>query len=509
MKSVKINGVDYTNDSILDYSIKYERTEDDVTSVKFNDKITFTGKAFNFINFVYFEELNIKQVLEVEIEGCCDTVIKLEIGYRNVTKINDCTIEATPVSKIESQYDDLKKTIWFSNNFDTDNENYRQHYCTGFTFIMYVLVFLYYLLIPIVSALKAIEWLTGWDLGIDDFERAVHGCGRYHIAYSIREVMEYQANKLGLKFQSTILQESIYKTLLFLPAQNDKGFVSDEEHNFNKPNAPFYSVLALGKLFEPIFNAKIWLENGVLRFERKDTYEQLTSYLIDVDDEGIEVEYSFKPSEGWAYGRFQYATDQMDQDCNEMANAFNDVVEFNSPPEDWQKGERDITLRDFSVASFQRDLSQPSVIDELRDLIANRKNDLVLSNGLTAQMKLLLYNPDEKGKKDIRVYREPEPDFNGDTAYNLALRFDSNQDSNELYKTFYKIDDPRTYVYIEGKGFDYVPLDFCTFANEIDKYGTRIGIKSKYGIGQPESIELDLERGVAKIGKITWRLPLV
>ncbi len=61
---------------------------------------------------------------------------------------------------------------------------------------------------------------------------------------------------------------------------------------------------------------------------------------------------------------------------------------------------------------------------------------------------------------------------------------------------------------MEGGDFTFIPKDFCNFVSKVDKFGTRIGIKSKYGIGIPDSIELDLEKGEVKIKKPIWRLPL-
>jgi len=254
------------------------------------------------------------------------------------------------------------------------------------------------------------------------------------------------------------------------------------------------------KILEPVFNARTWLEDGVLRFERVDQYETVADYLIDVDLLEGSIDYKFRPSEGWAYGRFEYSVEALDADGTEISGQFNDIVEWNKPPQAWQKGSRDVTLQDFSPATFMQDDAQSNVVDTLRKTIAKRYNDLVLSNGVASKMKLLMFNPDSN-KLDMNVRRT-----NG--QYNRELQFNQNATYPELYNGFYEIDDPRKVTYMEGGDFVFVPDNFCNFVSKVDKFGTRIGIKSKYGIGIPKTIELDLESGTVKIKNPTWRLHL-
>lgn len=518
-KHIGIDGIDFTQDAKYKFLIRYESTKDRADTVKFVDKITFTGSAFNYLNEIYFVNKSINKVCNVVMQGCCDYDFELKIDYRTV-QLDGCYIHCTPISKVSDKYDQLKKTIWFSNNFHKDNQNFRVPYCVGFGFMQIIIMFLYFAFLPIIAIIKALpDWLVDSDdLGIDELERRVHGCGYYHVGYSLKEVLEYQCYKLNMGFESSILQNGIYANTVFVPCASGKGFgINQGGENFDFANAPAFTILQLLEIFKPVFNARYWIEDNVLKFERKDKYTDVQDYVIDVDVDEYKgnLTFEFSKESGYAYGRYEYNVDAIDQEGGDLAELYNDIVEWNSPPQEWQKGSLENVLKDFSPTTYMGAFGSSDVLDTMRSTLSGiygikAVQYMILPNGLSGNMKLIIADIDGSplGKDLIRSIWKPVPGKDK-KLYDYPLYFNENQYEPELYQNFHFIDDPRTLVEVEGGDIEFIPENFCNFVEIIDKYGVRVGVKSMYGIGLPEAIELDLEFGTAKLIKPVWRCPLV
>ena len=517
-KHIGIDGIDFTQDAKYKFLIRYESTKDRADTVKFVDKITFTGSAFNYLNEIYFVNKSINKVCNVVMQGCCDYDFELKIDYRTV-QLDGCYIHCTPISKVSDKYDQLKKTIWFSNNFHKDNQNFRVPYCSGFGAMNVIIMLLYFVVKPILDLIKSLpDWLIGsFGVTLDEFEKKVHGCGYYHIGYSLKEVLEYQCAKLNMGFESSILQNGVYSNTVFIPCASGNGFKREEAENFDFSNAPNLSVLQLLEIFRPVFNARYWIEDNVLKFERKDKYTDIQDYVINVDVDEFKgnLTFEFSKETGYAYGRFEYGIDALDHEGGEMALFYNDIVEWNAPPQEWQKGSLDNVLRDFTPSSYMQSSFSSSFVDGLRfelsgGALGGAYKDLVLSTGQSSGMKLMIADLEDswQGKGWIKAQSKSIPGTKK-FRYNYSLFFNENQYEPELYQNFHFIDDPRTMVEVEGGDIEFIPENFCNFVEIIDKYGVRVGIKSMYGIGLPEAIELDLEFGTAKLIKPIWRCPLV
>lgn len=518
-RTVTLDGIDFTDDITFAYKLRYAQTQNKAESVKFIDKFSLHGKAFAYVNDIYFVKRQIRSIIEVRIAGCCGEMDRLTIDYRSVRN-TDCIIEATPTLTVSDAYDRLRDTIWWQNDFYKNNENFKVWYCSGFSVINWIVMPIYLLLAPIVKLIKKLpKWLVGKkpELAMEELERGVHGCMKYHNAYSIREVLEYQCNVLGLKFNSHVLQNTKYRNLIFLPCSFSKGWNNSQEPaNFNFDNAPAYSVLQLLEIFKPVFNARYWIADNTLYFDPIFIADVPDDYLFDITgQEGLT--YEFVQDSGWAYGRFEYMSDALDYEGNELGILFNDVVEWNNPPEKWQKGSRDVQLNDFSPAAFMFDGTSTRLVDTLRmELTGNagdmRFRDLLLSSGLSAQMKLLLYDPAKSNSGKQNAHCEYIIGAAGVPRYNPSLRFNEKQDGitsempSELYNNFYIQDDPRNVVYVRCNEIVIHSKNFCNFAQHIDKYGVSFGIKSKYGNGLARGVEVDKDRKTIKLIDVRWRL---
>lgn len=519
MSTIKIDNIDFSKSCEFKYRLKYDSTTDGVDTVKYVDKVRATGDCYDYLYSIYFENKSLDKVLPVKMtSSCCDFKHELKLDYRGVT-LGNCYIDFTPISKVSSKYDELKKTIWYQNGFKDENQNYNVPYCSGFGFMNVVLMLLYWIALrPIVFLIKALpDWLLDSDdLGLDELEKKIHGCGYFHVAYSPREVFEFHCNKLGLTFSSSILQTSKYKDILFVPCDSGKGFAkSDGFVNFDPDNAPSYTLLQLLEVFKPVFNAKYWIEDNVLYFERKDAFEKVQDVILDLDTQPVkgDITYEYSKDSGYAYGRFAYNVDSLDQEGGDLSNLYNDIVEWNSPPSEWQKGSLDIQLRDFSPATYMRALGSSDFVDglryELTGLAGGSTRDMVLSNGLSSSMKLIMGDIDGSFEGKIRMAsKRKQIPGTKKYLYDYDLYFNE-KNVDELYNNFYAIEDPRTYIYLDSSGFEFIPENFCIFVEMLDKKGLRLGVKSSMGVGVPDGIEVDFENGIVKVNSVRWRCPLV
>lgn len=514
MNTIKIDGIDFSKSCEFKYRLKYDSTTDGVDTVKYVDKVRATGEAFDFLYKVYFKNKSIDKVFNVKMQSaCCSFEHELKLDYRGVT-LGDCYIDFTPISKVSGKHDQLKKTIWYQNGFKDENKNYNVPYCSGFGFMQVVIMIIYFLVLkPIVTIINALpNWLTGGvGNALDELEKKVHGCGYFHVAYSPREVFEFHCNKLGLKFSSSIFQTSKYKDILFVPCNSGKGFAKNDGFvNFDPANAPAYTVLQLLEIFKPIFNAKYWIEDSTLYFERKDAYENVQDVVLNLDTQKVKGELTFEYSKdsGYAYGRFEYNVDSLDQEGGDLSDLYNDIVEWNSPPAEWQKGSLDIQLRDFSPATYMRALGSSGFVDGLRYKLTGSTRDMVLSNGLSSQMKLIMGDIEGSFEGKIRMAskRKPIPGTNK-YLYDYDLYFNE-KSVEELYNNFYAIEDPRTYIYLESSGFEFIPENFCIFVEMIDEKGLRLGIRKGDMVGLADGMEVDFENGIVKVNSVRWRCPL-
>lgn len=514
MKTIYIDGKDFTEDSQFDFKLKYEKTSDLVEGFKYVDKIAVSGEAYDYLNDIFFVQFDKTKVCNIEITpNCCDVSFDLKCGFRNVEKCG-CSITITPISNESHQYDALKKTAWFANDFDKNNQNLRVWQCGGSNWLSVVLMLLYnYIIEPLVDIINAIDDILGTGkIDKGPLEQSFTGCLSYHIGYVFREVYEYQCNKIGLTYQSSVFQQGTYKNLAFVPCSNDDGYDLNQKENFNEANAPYYSLLQLHKTKEVPFNLRMWIQENTLFQEPKAVYEKTNIVAIDLDKEDIEGEFCLRYNTEFAYAgaNLKYGNDATDSDGNKLANRYNDRVEWNNPVQEWQKGIKEVYAQDFSPVHFMRDGYTSEYSDVLRTQITKRKYDLLLTNFTAQQMKLFLW--DGVSPKEDALAVKVKNQGTKTYIYQEALHFNELQQSEELYKNFHASDDPRTFDIIESTDFTYTPKDFCLFAENLKKYGLRCGIKYTFEdgesvIGMAESMEVDFDKQTVKVSKVRWKKP--
>jgi len=142
---------------------------------------------------------------------------------------------------------------------------------------------------------------------------------RYFKACKVSELMAKGCDYLGFEFESDLLAAIPGLTILPVPIQKEKKGIweylqNDLNFSFTKgwPSTQDTTQM-LGSLFdamETTFNGRTWVRNGVVKFERRDYLQNISSNLIKValnnQDDRTES-YTYNTEEAWKryYPHFQ------------------------------------------------------------------------------------------------------------------------------------------------------------------------------------------------------------
>jgi hypothetical protein len=147
---------------------------------------------------------------------------------------------------------------------------------------------------------------------------------RYYKACKVRELMSKGAQYLGYSFQSTLLDAIPGLTLLPVPITKKKKSIfeyiqNDLNFSFTKgyPTAQD-STPTVGQLFremETMFNARTKVVNGVVQFERRDYWQNLTPNQIVpalVIQDARQDQYTLNTDDVWKRYYIAYRVDYSD-----------------------------------------------------------------------------------------------------------------------------------------------------------------------------------------------------
>jgi hypothetical protein len=299
-------------------------------------------------------------------------------------------IETTPeINCIEST------VIWDNWSGFLNQNRIAMRYCVEHRplFIQYVIVFLAYMLINILTpllltfaiafaAILAVIWFicsivcvipgtncTQQDCNSDfdpgnafelledinaEIAERVIPCGFFHPSAFVRDYIKNVCDKCGLTFQSSILNNPAspyWNTVLWAAQVKDGRKKNDVNYMLTSENLPVETLQTLlDNILNPTFNAQWRIFGNTLVFERKD-YFQGTSVWVNTGDlleqnriENNEVCFSWIDKERWAFARFEYQLDAQDTIGNEARNRFNRIVEWNNPFNPSQSGQYNLSL---------------------------------------------------------------------------------------------------------------------------------------------------------------------
>lgn len=326
------------------------------------------------------------------------------------------------------------------------------------------------------NPISVIQQITGW---FQDLNESIIQCGRFHPSPYLRDYIQNVCTKCGVSFSSSILNNpgSLYYNTVLFAAQVEKGNKqNDTDYRLIRGNEP---ILTLEQLLNdyiiPVYNADWRLVGNTLVIERKD-YFNLTTVWIDTEallDAGDIIDdqvcYNWIDKERWAFGNFQYQPDAIEIVGNEGKNRYNDIVEWNSPYNPAQSGERNMQLP-ISPARFRNDgldIDVYSSFDQstfglgdalLFGALSAWEHALIMSQHTAFQFKFLIYDQANSTLGEAMVQRnysnvitggdpvQDQPAANTvipqDFRYNYPYWFYEGLDNN-LYSNFHYIDDPR------------------------------------------------------------------
>jgi hypothetical protein len=465
-----------------------ENNEQGVIETSYSSELTFYDDGYLILKAQLIDDPNaFGNEVQVKIyDECCNRIAFT--GIITATAIDWCEpICAITTNVIEknAELNCIQSTIiWEGNEFLQANRK-KLRYCVELRpdFLYYIIVLIYgaintvfIILQPLSLALVSLsfllygictlvclipgtdcsqtdcndsEWinpenlflnLTGW---LDDLQERLILCGWYHPTAFLRDYIKNACDICGIEFESSILNDPAspyYNTLLFA-AQVRKGYKpSFNDARLIGQNLPVETIETLmqGHL-NKLFNAKYWIRNGKLIFERKDYFDQLEIWIDTAQllSEGRiidnEVCFSYIDKERPAFAIYQYSNDASDIVANEAKQRFDNIIEWNDPPSPTQKGKHEMVFPS-SQGRFRDDQISKDVFSQLADIgiidllfgnnFSQNQNTLLMAQHVAMNYKFLIWD-DESGDDYALVKREYSDNFVGGGFYDYKIEEDT------------------------------------------------------------------------------------
>lgn len=360
-----------------------------------------------------------------------------------------------------------------------------------------------------------------WQDLIDRLNENILGCGREHPSPLVRDYIQNVCDICGLTFQSSIFTDpqSEYYNTVYLNAPIKKG-TRDENQPWISENAPIKSGEGFLQDLAIPFSADHRIQNGVLRFEREDYFwsgDILFNYdTLKGDNQIVEVIcYQWRDEDPAALGRFNYIDDPVDWVGNEARNRYNDVVEFNQPFSELQKGIREVSLP-FSPARTRQDGIDRDVLGDYdfwflwTPILNEFENALIMNNGTAFQPKLLIWDGESIDAAQVKAFPTPGDDVPNDESFNSPYWFDergilpntgypSDHPNGSLYTRFHSWKHPRV-LNDRGQEFTFATRFTCEHLTGIDAYKV---VQTPIGLGRIDEIEIDFKNRIMTVsGKV-------
>lgn len=184
-----------------------------------------------------------------------------------------------------------------------------------------------------------ITWITGGD--IENDTRRILNANRFVDAPLVRTYIENVAGKCGMAMDTIFDAGQPWQNLcLYYP---QAGFMHESDDNAATSPALYYHyenrwLITIAELFDKlkkVFEAEWYVTpNNTITFKlEKDLLNLLPIY--DFTAKGAEkiygLVYTFNGDKKPAYGRYEYQSDGSDLASQEIANLYNDIVDYDGP----------------------------------------------------------------------------------------------------------------------------------------------------------------------------------
>jgi len=145
---------------------------------------------------------------------------------------------------------------------------------------------------------------------------------RRYRAMTIKRLFEVGLTYLGLGFQSTIFDDPRFSKAVILPNKSKRGGLFGATDDFGHPNqqSAIYNFGDFIRVMLETFNADYKIEGGVFRFERRDYWSSLSTYILpNVEtNQGIRrSEFAYNTGEFLKNYFISFQTDIQDQNSLE------------------------------------------------------------------------------------------------------------------------------------------------------------------------------------------------
>lgn len=152
---------------------------------------------------------------------------------------------------------------------------------------------------------------------------------RFHKGMRISKLFERGCQRAGLQFTSSIFTQPGYKDWVIIPKKDRKGVTiggnGPDTKGMPTNGGPFQTFGDFVRTMKRMFNADFRIEDGVLRFERRDFWDNNAVYNIPDNFNNPElqtdnVEFNFE--EAWANYIISYATDLEDKNTLDVLEGY-------------------------------------------------------------------------------------------------------------------------------------------------------------------------------------------
>ena len=265
----------------------------------------------------------------------------------------------------------------------------------------------------------------------DSLQDQLIGCGRFHPTPYVRDYIQNVCDKCGLSFQSSIINDasSIYYNLAYFSAEVEKGRLqSSSDKTLIKGNEPLLTLeIFLSDYVAPLFNAKWEIVNNVLILERVDFFQNTAVWVntFDLDQnqkliDGV-VCYNWIDEDRAAYGRFEYTKDGQEYIGNEAGARFNDIIDWNDPPNEIQSGKYEF-LTPSAASRFRDDEVEIDVYSFFADALGGAVN-AVFGGAFSESQYYLLMNQATAFAPKFLILQSSTPNDNNLVRRNYSDAF--------------------------------------------------------------------------------------
>jgi len=283
-----------------------------------------------------------------------------------------------------------------------------------------------------------------YDDLLDKLAQAFIGCGRKHPTPLYRQYVENACQICGInQFNSSILNDpnSEYYNALYFFAPADAG--DRQAVGYISENRPTATMSAWLDTISKDFNARWWIDNGQLYFERKDyLLNQPSIYDAVVNQETGDIIdgicFSYNDGKLFASIKVEATMDALDDVGNEDRNRYTVYFDYGSNP-NWESANQ--KQLSYAPARFRNDGIEPDIITIysnrplanfiFQGYLTSFSNALLMAKGTASSPKMLIWDGQSYTDAYVKIY-------NG--VQNMPAMVNSGQ--SDLYDKFHRIDDP-------------------------------------------------------------------